>query len=230
MVMKTNTELKQDVIDELNWEPTVIGGIVTPSDNPKIEVSVINGVVTLNGEVDSYAKKWSAYRAVRRVVGVKEVVDKIKVELSDSFKLTDEEIRRAAVHAIELNVSIPHDRINVKVQQGSITLTGEVDWAYQREAAKEETYHLRGVVWVDDQITIKPVEPVDLKAKIEGAFRRNALLNSNRIGVEINVGEVILRGSVQSWAEKEEALRIVWAARGVSEIDDHILINSLAEQ
>jgi osmotically-inducible protein OsmY len=117
----------------------------------------------------------------------------------------------------------------VKVLNGSLTLTGEVDWAYQREAAKEIIYHLKGVGWVDDQITIKPVEPVDLKAKIESAFRRNALVDSNRIGVEIQGGEVILRGSVQSWAEKEEALRIVWAARGVSQIDDHILINSLAE-
>ena len=117
----------------------------------------------------------------------------------------------------------------MKVHDGSITLTGEVDWAYQREAAKEIIYHLKGVGWVDDQITIKPVEPVDLKAKIESAFRRNALVDSNRIGVEIQGGEVILRGSVQSWAEKEEALRIVWAARGVSEIDDHILINSLEE-
>jgi len=230
MVMKTNTELKQDVIDELNWEPTVNEGIITPNDNLKISVTVNNGVVTLAGEVDSYAKKLAADLAVRRVVGVKEVVDNIKVKLPDSFKLTDEEIGRKAIHAIELNVSIPRDSINVKVHDGSITLTGEVDWAYQREAAKEEIYHLRGVVWVDDQITIKRVEPVNLKAKIESAFRRNALLASNRIGVEIHVGEVILRGSVQSWAEKEEALRIVWAARGVSQIDDHILINSLAEQ
>jgi osmotically-inducible protein OsmY len=228
-MMKTNEELKRDVIDELNWEPTVIDGSVTQNDNFKIEVSVVNGVVTLDGEVDSYAKKWSAYRAVGRIVGVKEVVDNTKVKLPDYFKLADEEIRREALHAIELNVSIPHDRVDVKVLNGSLTLTGEVDWAYQREAAKEIVYHLKGVGWVDDQITIKPVEPVDLKAKIESAFRRNALVDSNRIGVEIQGGEVILRGSVQSWAEKEEALRIVWAARGVSQIDDHILINSLAE-
>jgi osmotically-inducible protein OsmY len=227
--MKTNEDLKRDVIDELNWEPTVIDGIVTPNDNFKIEVSVVNGVVTLDGEVDSYARKWSAYRAVRRIVGVKEVVDNTKVKLPDYFKLADEEISRGAIHAIALNASIPKDSINVKVHDGSITLTGEVDWAYQREAAKEIIYHLKGVGWVDDQITIKPVEPVDLKAKIESAFRRNALVDSNRIRVEIQGGEVILRGSVQSWTEKEEALRIVWAARGVSEIDDHILINSLEE-
>ena len=228
MVMKTNIELKQDVISELNWEPTVIAGIITPSDNPKIVVAVMDGVVTLDGEVDSYSKKWAAYRAAGRVVGVKEVVNNIKVKLPGSFKLADEQIGQAAIHAIELNVFVPHDRINVRVQDGSITLTGEVDWAYQREAAEGVVRYLKGVVWVSNQITIKPaVKPLDVKEKIESAFRRNALLDARQITVETRSGGqvVALRGNVHSWAEREEAERTAWAAPGVSEVESHIMIN-----
>jgi osmotically-inducible protein OsmY len=198
--------------------------VITPRDNPKIGVAVADGVVTLDGEVDSYSKKWAAYRAAGRVLGVKEVVDEIKVKLPGSFKLADEEIGRAAVHAIELNVSAPHDRINVRVQDASITLTGEADWAYQREAAERAVRYLNGVAWVSNQITVKPrVEPVDIKDKIESAFRRT-MIDSGKIGIETQGGKVILKGSVSSWTAREEAQRIAWAAPGVSQVENHILI------
>jgi osmotically-inducible protein OsmY len=156
---------------------------------------------------------------------VTEVADKITVKLPGSFKLADEEIGLAAVHAIEMNIDVPRNRVRVRVQEGSLTLTGEVDWAYQREAAEGAIRHLKGVVWVSNQITIKPpVEPVDTKLKIESAFRRNAMLDSRRIGVETHGDKVILKGSVQSWAEREEAQRVAWAAPGISQVENHILI------
>jgi osmotically-inducible protein OsmY len=177
--MKTRVELKQDVITELNREQLMTAEVITPGDNPKIEVTTEDGVVTLGGEVDAYAKKWTAYLAARRVADVVEVIDNIKVKLPGSFKLSDEEIYSVAVHAIGLNVSLPHDRIKVSVQDASITLTGEVDKGYQRVAAERAVRHLKGVAWVSNEITILPLlKQVDMKSEIELVFQRNFTFNS----------------------------------------------------
>ncbi|MFC1994753.1 BON domain-containing protein [Chloroflexota bacterium] len=216
--MKTDTELQQDVMNELKWEPTIRA--------VEIGVGVKDGVVTLSGYVDSYVKKWAAERAAARVSGVRAVAEEIQVRLPGSFKRSDEDLAGAVANVLEWNVLVPHDRVKVQVQDGLVTLSGEVDWWYQKNAAEEAVRYLMGVVLFNNQITIKPpVKPLDVKDKIESAFGRNALLDSRRVTVETRGGWVILSGSVRNWAERAEAQWTAWAAPGVSEVENNIIIS-----
>jgi len=192
--MKTDAELQQDVMNELQWEPTV--------EAAEIGIAVKDGVVTLSGYVESYVEKGAAERAAARVFGVRAVAEEIQVRLPGSLKRSDEDIARAVANVLDWNVLVPHDRVKVQVRDGLVTLSGEVDWGYQKFAAEETVRSLMGVVWFSNQITVKPtVKPQDTKAKIESAFQRNALLDSRRITVETRGGWVILRGSVRSWGD-----------------------------
>jgi len=216
--MKTDTELQRDVMNELKWEPTIRAA--------EIGVGVKDGVVTLSGYVDSYVKKLVAERAAARVSGVRAVAEEIQVRLPGSLKRSDEDIAGAVANVLEWNVLVPHDRVKVQVQDGLVTLSGEVDWWYQKNAAEEAVRYLMGVVLFNNQITVKPpVKPLDVKDKIESAFRRNALLDSRRVTVETRGGWVILSGSVRNWAERAEAQWTAWAAPGVSEVENNIIIS-----
>jgi osmotically-inducible protein OsmY len=216
--VKTDAELQQDVMNELKWEPTIKAA--------GIGVGVKDGVVTLSGYVDSYVKKWAAERAAARVSGVRAVAEGIQVRLSSSLKRSDEDLAGAVANVLEWNILVPRDHVKVQVQDGLVTLSGEVDWWYQKNAAEEAVRCLMGVVLFNNEIRVKPpVKPLDVRDEIESAFRRNALLDSRRVTVETRGGRVILSGRVRNWAERAEAQWTAWAAPGVSEVENNIIIS-----
>jgi osmotically-inducible protein OsmY len=215
--MKSDLELRRDVIEELDWEPSL--------DAAEIGVTAHEGIVTLTGAAKSYTEKLMAERAVSRVKGVKAIANDIEVRLSGTAERIDTDIAAAAVDALSWKASVPDDHIKVSVSKGWITLEGEVDSQHQRDAALEAVHHLVGVKGVTNLISLKPrVSATEVKSRIEAAFRRSAELDAKMVHVEARDGKVTLRGDVHSWSERQEAERTVWAAPGVTQVENLIAI------
>lgn len=215
--MKTDAVIKENVLDELQWQPNV--------DETEIGVTVDRGVVTLTGTVDSYTKKIAAEEAAKKVKGVKAVVENIEVKYGIEYKKTDKEIAKAALEALKWNSSVPDDKITLKVENGWIHLNGEVEWEYQRDAAKRTVQNLLGVRAVTNNITLKQtVKPTGIKEKISKAFERLADVDANNIEVIVEDHTVKLKGKVHSLAEKEEANKSALYTPGVYHVENELLV------
>lgn len=213
----TDKELKQHVQNALDWEPSL-----DPTD---VGVSVDEGVVTLRGNVGSFSEKMTAERVTLHVFGVKAVANDLVVHLVNGFERTDTEIAQTAVAALKWNTVIPKDRVTAAIANGWITLNGTLDWKYQKDAAARTVRDLTGVKGVTNNIIVQPqLKTIDVREKIEAAFKRSAEVDARRISVTAQDGKVVLSGNVHSWAERQEAERAAWAAPGVKQVEDLLAV------
>jgi osmotically-inducible protein OsmY len=218
--MRTDSEIESDVKEELGWGPDL--------DSSDIAISVKDGVVTLAGFVRSYLDRYEAEKAAKRVAGVIAVANDIEVRLPAIDERPDPEIAREAATAIKNQLPLSYEQIKAVVRNGLVTLEGDLEWQYQKQAAERAVRSLRGVKSVINDIKIKPrVQPSDIKQKITDAFRRNAEVDANQITVEAHGGEVVLKGKVRSWVERDEAERAAWRAPGVAKVDDRIVVSTV---
>lgn len=214
----SDKRLQQDVIDELDFEPSV--------NAAHIGVTASNGVVTLSGHVGSYAEKTAAERAAKRVKGVQAIAQEIEVRYPSDKKTADDEIAGRVVSILQWSAVVPRDSVQVKVQDGWVTLTGQVNWQFERVAAEAEIRRLSGVAGVINSITIRPrVEATDVKHRIEEALKRNAQVEAG--GVRVSVlggGKIALDGKVHDWRERDAVKRAAWSAAGVMAVEDRLSI------
>ena len=215
---KEGKALRTHVLDELEWTPSV--------DAEDIGVAVSDGIVTLTGRVLSYAQKRAAERAVLRVSGVEGVANDLTVKIPDKFERSDTDIAKAARRAIEWHSQLPTDKIKVKVDDGWVTLEGMVNWNYQRNRAAQAVRYLTGVRGVTNQLNVRsrPM-PNDVREKIRKALERQAGKETDRLSITVDDGTVTLKGTVDSWADREEIERAVWSAPGVRKVKNNLKVD-----
>lgn len=215
--MRSDTQIQKDVMEQLKWEPFL--------NAAQIGVAVQNGIVTLSGQVDSYAKKVTAENAAKKVAGVKAIAEDLQISVSPSFNTTDTEIAQAVLDALKWHSAVQEEKIKVRVENGHVRLEGEVEWEYQKTSAVSSIINLSGVRSVINLITVKPkIEASDVKHKVKLAFQRSAIIDAEKVKVEVIGGKVILRGTVRSYAEKEDAEHAAWNAPGVFMVESKLVI------
>ena len=215
--MKTDSDLKKDVLTELLWDPLV--------PEARVGVAVSEGVVTLTGHLDTYAEKVAAKRAVERVAGVKAIAIELEVIPASAHQRSDTEIAAAVQHALSWNTSVPQGRVYVTVEKGWVTLSGELDWNFQRRALERMIRPLKGVAGIIDNIGLKALPiPVNLSSRIQDALTRQAVREARRIEISVDGSVVTLRGNVHSWAERTAAEGATWSAPGVSRVNNQLTI------
>jgi osmotically-inducible protein OsmY len=214
--LKSDKDIERDVRDELAFDPRV--------DVRSITVSATAGIVTLSGSVPTYAAKVGAYHDAERVSGVRAVVEHMEVSLPDTHARSDADLAKAVADALSWHVEVPHSKIKVSVRDGWVTLEGTVSWAYQRSAAEGAIRYLTGVKGLRNLIVVSPsaATSIDVKQHIKAALTRSAEVDAQGITVDIADGDVTLRGTVHSWAEREEAIRAAWATGGVRKVQDQL--------
>jgi len=217
--MKTDIELQRDVMDEILWDPILHAA--------EIGVTVKQGVVTLIGAVKNYAEKVAAEKAAKRVKEVKSVVMDLSIRMTNESKRSDKEIAEAALNALKWSSFVPEDRIKLKVKDAWITVTGEVEWRFQKESVTSAVEHLVGVRGVTNFIKVKPsLNAILVKDVIKKALERSADIDADSIDIQLSGGKILLTGKVRSWGQRKEVERAVWATPGVTEVNDQLTIAS----